>query len=138
MLWSFRKCKKNEVWRRLGCVVTKNIFAQTIRDKIFGIKYRNHLKLHRARKIWYLLLHVFDCYCLSLISGKEIRHCAMSSPKLEFFPVFPNFARSSVRQLVRQLVMQLTRLCYFLRQLLYQFCYTSYKSCFTCGNLSMN
>ena len=36
----------------------------------------------------------FDCYCKSLISGRETRHWAMSPLKLEKFPIFPIFLRS--------------------------------------------
>ena len=37
-LLGYRKCQKIEVWRRLGRVMTKNLFAQTIPDKIFDTK----------------------------------------------------------------------------------------------------
>ena len=38
MLWSYRKCPKIQVWKRLGQVTAKNVFAQIILEKIFGTK----------------------------------------------------------------------------------------------------
>ena len=37
-LGSYGKCKKNEVWQRLGQVMTKNAFAHKILDEVFGGK----------------------------------------------------------------------------------------------------
>ena len=45
--------KKIEVWMRLGQLMTKNLFAQTIPEKIFRKKQRNVVKLDRTRKLWY-------------------------------------------------------------------------------------
>ena len=56
MLWSYRKCQKLGVGRTLGRVRTKNMLAQTIWDKIFGIKWNNPVKLDRKRKVWYVFL----------------------------------------------------------------------------------
>ena len=45
-----------------------------------------------TKNVWYLLLHVFDCYYQSLISGRETWHYAMSPsltwdfPNISLFP----------------------------------------------------
>ena len=36
IVWSYRKWKKKEIWRRLGQVMAKNLLAQTISDTMFG------------------------------------------------------------------------------------------------------
>ena len=45
MLWSYKKSQKIGVGRGLGRVRTKNLFALTISDKIFGTKWSNPVKL---------------------------------------------------------------------------------------------
>ena len=45
--------------RRLGRIIIKTLFAQTILGKIFAAEWESPVKLDRARKIWYLLLCVF-------------------------------------------------------------------------------
>ena len=37
-LWRDAKYQKTEVWRRMDPVMTKNVFTQTIPDKVFGTK----------------------------------------------------------------------------------------------------
>ena len=44
MLWSYTKNWDITVWRRLGRIINKNLFTQTMLDKIFG-------KLDRSRKL---------------------------------------------------------------------------------------
>ena len=46
----------------------KNLLAHAIQGKIFGRKCSNPLKLNRKRKVWHLLLHVFNCYSKNRIS----------------------------------------------------------------------
>ena len=58
MLWSYKKCQKIGVERRLGRVMAKNLLAQTITDKIHGTKWSNPGKLDRKTKVWYLFLRV--------------------------------------------------------------------------------
>ena len=53
-LFSYEKVRRIKVWRRLGGVMTKNLFAQTISDK----------NLEQSKK-----LLPIDIYCL--ISGRE-------------------------------------------------------------------
>ena len=62
MLWSYKKCKKIGVGRGLGGVRMNNVLAQTIPDKIFGIKWRNPVKLDRNRKVWYLFYVFLNFY----------------------------------------------------------------------------
>ena len=50
---------KIAVGRKLGQVRTKNLFVQTIPDKIFGTKWSNPVKLDRKRKVLYLFLRAF-------------------------------------------------------------------------------
>ena len=55
---------------------------------------------------------ILDCYCQSLISGRETTYWAMCPPGFEVFLIFLSFLKSSVlvaRQLVRKLVHQI---CY--------------------------
>ena len=59
MLWSYKKCQKIRIGGGLGQVRAKNMLAQIIPDKIFGIKWNNPVKLDRKRKFWYLFLRVF-------------------------------------------------------------------------------
>ena len=59
MYWSHKKAQEIGVGRGLGRVKIKNLFAQTISDKIFGTKWSNPVKLDRKRKAWYLFLRVF-------------------------------------------------------------------------------
>ena len=59
MLWGYKKCQKIGVRRGLGGVRTKNLLAQTIPDKVCGIKWSNPVKLDRKRKVWYVFLRVF-------------------------------------------------------------------------------
>ena len=59
MLWSYKKCQKIEVERKLGRVRTKHLLAETIPDKIFGTKWSNPVKPDRKRKGWYVFLRVF-------------------------------------------------------------------------------
>ena len=59
MLWSFRKCRKMQVWRRLGKVAVNNLFSPTTLDKIFGIMQRSPVKMDKTSKICYLILRVF-------------------------------------------------------------------------------
>ena len=33
MLWSYKKCQKIEVWKKLGRVMATNVFVSTIPDK---------------------------------------------------------------------------------------------------------
>ena len=51
MFWSFKKCQKIGVGRRLGRARIKNLLAQTIPEKIFGTKWSNQVKLDRKRKV---------------------------------------------------------------------------------------
>ena len=44
-----------------------------IPDKIFGTKWSNPVKLDRKGKVWYLFLHVFNCFSQSLSSCRETR-----------------------------------------------------------------
>ena len=47
----------------------------TIPDKIFGTKWSNPVKLDRKRKVWYLLLRVFELLlvkCKFLKGGKAL------------------------------------------------------------------
>ena len=60
MLWSYQKCQKIGVGRRLGRERIKSLYSQTIPDKIFGTKWSNPVKLDRKRKVWYLFLCVFQ------------------------------------------------------------------------------
>ena len=60
VFWSYKKFQKIEVGRGLGWVRIKTLLAQTIPDKIFGTKWSNPVKLNRKRKVWYLLLRVFQ------------------------------------------------------------------------------
>ena len=50
---------KNWVGGGLGQVRTKHLLAQTISNKVFGIKRSNPVKVDRKGKVWYLLLRVF-------------------------------------------------------------------------------
>ena len=59
MLWSYKKCKKVQVWKRLGRVITKFLLAQTIPDKVFGTKKRNPVNLDKKMKILYPILSDF-------------------------------------------------------------------------------
>ena len=58
MLWWYTKCQKINVWRTVGQVKTKLLFAQTILDKVFGTEWGNPVKLDGTREVWYLLLRV--------------------------------------------------------------------------------
>ena len=58
-LLNYRKCQKNKLLRRLRQVMTKNLFAQTMPNKIFVTQERNSVKLDRTRKLLHLLLHTF-------------------------------------------------------------------------------
>ena len=49
------KLKFKEEWADLW--PTKNLFAQTITDHIFGTNERDPVKLDNTRNLWYLLLH---------------------------------------------------------------------------------
>ena len=44
------------------------ICETTIPDKISGTKWSNPAKLDRKRKVWYVLLRIFNCYWQSLNS----------------------------------------------------------------------
>ena len=44
------------------------ICETTIPDKISGTKWSNPAKLDRKRKVWYVLLHILNCYWQSLNS----------------------------------------------------------------------
>ena len=59
MLWSYQKCLKNWVRRRLGWVSIKNLLVQTIPNKIIGTKWSNPVKLDTKRKVWYLFFREF-------------------------------------------------------------------------------
>ena len=60
MLWSYKKCQKIGVGKRLGQVRIKNLLGQTILVKAFATKWSNPVKLHKKIKVWYLLLLVFQ------------------------------------------------------------------------------
>ena len=68
MLWSYKTCQKVGVGKGLGQLSIKNLLAHAIQGKIFGRKCSNPLKLNRERKVWHLLLHVFNCYSKNRIS----------------------------------------------------------------------
>ena len=59
MFWSYKKCQKAGVGRKLGRVRIKNLLSQTITEKIFGTKWSNPVKPERKGKVWYLFLRVF-------------------------------------------------------------------------------
>ena len=92
MFWSCRK--KQELWRRLGQVVTKTLFVQTILDKICNQSRKSSKIRHQRKNSDICFCMFFDCYWWSLISGRETGHWAMSPPKFAIFPIFPNFLRS--------------------------------------------
>ena len=58
MFYTYRKCLKTDVWRKLGLVMIELFFAQTISDKTFGTKSKNLVKLDKTRKFSSLLLRV--------------------------------------------------------------------------------
>ena len=39
-----------EVWRRLGQVISKTLFSQTIKNKTFGTKQGNRTKINSTKK----------------------------------------------------------------------------------------
>ena len=48
------KCQNFLDWRNLKYVLSKYLLLQTALGKIFETKWRNHAKLHRTKKLWYL------------------------------------------------------------------------------------
>ena len=59
MLWSYKKCQEIGVGRGLEQFRIKNLFAQTIPDKIFGTKWSTPVKLNKKKKS---LIFVFACF----------------------------------------------------------------------------
>ena len=56
---ALKKMSKIEFWRRLGRVMAWNMLSQKVPNKIFGTKYKNPVKLDKARRVWCLLSGVF-------------------------------------------------------------------------------
>ena len=61
-------------------------WRNTILDKIFGTKWRNPVKLDRARKVWYLLLRVFWLLLLKFNFWNEDWALGYVSTKIWDFP----------------------------------------------------
>ena len=62
--------QKKEVWRKLGRVLIKNLFAQSnLGHCIWDGKYWTGLE---SFNIYFCVLS--DCYCQSLIPGREAGH----------------------------------------------------------------
>ena len=59
MLWSYKKCQEIGVGRGLEQFRTKNLFAQTIPDKIFGTKWSTPVKLNKKKKKFDICFRVF-------------------------------------------------------------------------------
>ena len=51
MLWSYERCQKIGVGKRLGREKIKNLLAQRMADKIFGTGWSNPVKLDKKKKV---------------------------------------------------------------------------------------
>ena len=58
-LWSYKKHQKVVTGRTVGQRKIKSWLAQTIPDKVFGIKRSTSVKLDKKTKVWYLFLRAF-------------------------------------------------------------------------------